>query len=112
MVLQSTHFDLVLGLDTHIVGIVTPPSPVPVPTPMPMPFVGMVFDPGGLVLGAAMSMAMSGGNPGLVFVNGLPATNCGTSVTNALTMPHNSAPGIMFMTSGMPVMEGDAELYF
>ena len=55
--LQSTFFDPVLGLDTHVVGIPAPPAPLPVPTPIPMPFVGMVFDPLGLMIGAAIGMA-------------------------------------------------------
>jgi RHS repeat-associated protein len=111
MVLQSTFFDPVVGADVHIVGVPAPPAPLPVPTPVPMAFVGIVFDPAGLLLGAAIGMALGGG-PGLVFVNGLPVTNCGTSVTNGLTMPHVSAPGIMFMDSGLPGKVGDAELYF
>jgi RHS repeat-associated protein len=109
--LQSTHLDLVVGLDVHIVALPVPPSPVPVPTPIPLPFMGMVFDPGGVLLGAAIGMA-TGSGPELVLVNGLPATNCGTGVTNALTLPHVSAPGLFFLSSGMPVMEGDAELVF
>lgn len=107
--LQSTHFDPVLGLDTHIVGIPAPPAPAPVPTPIPMPFVGMVFDPMGLVVGAAIGMA-TGGGPGLVLVNGIPATNCGTEVTNKLTMPHLPAPGVMFIPPPMP--SNDATLFF
>src|SRR5690606_17607257 len=111
MVLQSSFFDPVVGVDIHIVGIPAPPAPAPVPTPIPLPFVGLVFDPVGLAVGAAIGMAMGGG-PGIVLVNSLPVTNCGTEVTNALTMPHASAPGIMFMSNGTPVLKGDAELFF
>ncbi|PRQ02443.1 putative deoxyribonuclease RhsC [Enhygromyxa salina] len=109
MVLQSSWFDPVLGLDTHIVGVPAPPAPAPVPTPVPMPFVGMVFDPLGLAIGAGIGMAFGGG-PGLVFVNSMPVTNCGTEVTNKLTMPHIPAPGVMFIPPPMP--GNDAELYF
>ncbi|MFV8756503.1 DUF6531 domain-containing protein [Nannocystaceae bacterium ST9] len=111
MSLQSTFFDPVVGLDIHLVGLVVPPAPSPIPTPMPMAFVGLVFDPFGLLFGAAIGMLMGGG-PGIVLVNGLPATNCGTEVTNGLTMPHVSAPGVYFMKTMLPVEKGDAELYF
>ena len=43
MVLASSWYDPVVGVDIHIVLVLTPAGPVP--TPMPMPFVGMVFDP-------------------------------------------------------------------
>jgi hypothetical protein len=66
-------FDLVVGIDIHVVGILIPPSPVPVPTPVPMPFVGMVFDPITCAVGAAIHGAFAPG-PGLVLVNGLPVT--------------------------------------
>ncbi|MBN1207045.1 MAG: hypothetical protein JXB05_19325 [Myxococcaceae bacterium] len=104
--LQSSFFDPVLGVDIHIVLVPTPAGPVP--TPVPMPFVGMVFDPVGLAIGAAIGMAMGGG-PGLVLVNSMPATNCGTGVTNKLTMPHLPAPGVAF-AKGLP--GNDAELFF
>jgi RHS repeat-associated protein len=88
--------DPVLGLDTHIVLVPTPAGPVP--TPIPMPFIGMVFDP----LGGAMSLATGG----VVLVNGMPATNVGTAVTNKLTMPHLPVPGPF--AKGVP--GNDAEL--
>jgi RHS repeat-associated protein len=109
MVIQSSYYDPVMGLDTHIVGIPAPPAPAPVPTPIPMPFVGMVFDPAGLAMGAAIGMAMSG-SPGLVMVNSMPATHCGTEATNKLTMPHIPAPGVMFIPPPMP--SNDAQLFF
>ena len=108
MVLQSSFYDPVLGLDIHIVNIPVPPVPV-IPTPIPMPFVGMVFDPLGLVIGAAIGMA-TGGGPGIVLVNSMPVTNCGTEVTNKLTMPHLPLPGVAFIPPPMPGC--DAELYF
>jgi RHS repeat-associated protein len=107
--LQSSAFDPVLGVDLHLI---VPPAPAPpIPTPIPLPFVGLVFDPLGLAVGAAISLATRGG-PGLVLVNGLPVTNCMSAVTNALTLPHAAAPGIMFVSSGLPKLDGDAELFF
>lgn len=102
--LASTFFDPVLGLDTHIVLVPSPAGPVP--TPIPFPFIGMVFDPVGVAIGVGLGMALGGG-PGLVLVNGLPATNCGTGVTNKLTMPHIPAPGPFAKPPG-----NDAELLF
>ena len=104
--LQSSHFDPVLGLDIHLVMMPTPAGPVP--TPIPLPFVGMVFDPVGVALGSAIGMALGAG-PGLVLVNNLPATNAGTAVTNLLTLPHLPAPGVAF-AAGKP--GNDAELFF
>jgi RHS repeat-associated protein len=104
--LQSSFFDPVLGVDIHIVLVPTPAGPVP--TPVPMPFVGMVFDPVGLAIGAAIGMA-TGGGPGIVLVNNLPVTNAGTNVTNKLTMPHLPVPGVAF-ARGLP--GNDAELFF
>lgn len=107
--LQSTHGDPVLGLDLHLVAVPAPPTLVALQ--VPMPFVGLVFDPAGLAVGIAINLLFSGG-PGVVMVNGLPATNCGTSVTNGLTLPHPAVPGIAFLTNGLPVKVGDAELFF
>jgi hypothetical protein len=45
--------DMVLGVDIHFEMV---PMPAPVPTPIPNPFVGMVFDPAGLLVGQAMSV--------------------------------------------------------
>ncbi|ATB35060.1 hypothetical protein CYFUS_000472 [Cystobacter fuscus] len=104
--LQSSYFDPVLGLDIHIVLMPTPAGPVP--TPIPQPFVGLVFDPVGLAMGAAMGMALGSG-PGLVLVNNLPVTNAGTAVTNLLTLPHLPVPGVAF-AKGKP--GNDAELFF
>ncbi len=106
--LASTHFDPVVGVDIHIVLVPAPPSPAPIPTPIPMPFMGLVFDPFGLIVSAGLGMAMGGG-PGIVLVNGLPATNCGTEATLMLTCPHLPAPGVAFAV-GLP--GNDAELYF
>lgn len=102
--LQSSFFDPVLGIDFHLVVMPAPPTPVP----LPLPFVGLVFDPVGLAVGAAIGMAMGGG-PGLVLVNSLPVTSCGTGVTNLLTLPHLPVPGVSF-ARGKP--NDDAELLF
>ena len=106
-VIQSTFMDPVMGLDTHLVAVPSPAGPIP--TPVPMPFVGMVFDPAGLMVGAAIGMA-TGGGPGLVLVNGVPATNVGTGVTNKLTLPHLPVPGVAFIPP--PAPGNDAELMF
>ncbi|MBX3251391.1 MAG: RHS repeat protein [Myxococcales bacterium] len=112
MPIQSTFYDPVVGLDLHMVGVIVPPSPVPVPTPIPIPFVGMVFDPAGLLIGAAISMAF-GGSPGVVLVNEMPVTNCGTDVWGTLGVPHIPAPGVIFMKTMAPVYTpNDAALNF
>ena len=105
--LQSKMLDMVIGLDIHVVLVPAPPAP-PVPTPIPMPYIGMIFDPLGLAIGSAISTALSG-NPGVVLVNGMPVTNCGTEVMNRLTLPHVFAPGTSFAMGTPP---GNAELYF
>ncbi|MFL5306814.1 MAG: DUF6531 domain-containing protein, partial [Polyangia bacterium] len=91
--LASTFMDLVLGVDIHFEMV---PMPAPVPTPLPNPFVGMVFDPGGLLTGQAMSLAMAlvSGTPpkGPVLVNFMPATTCGTNAKNSLGVPHILMP--------------------
>jgi len=94
--LQSTWMDLVLGVDIHIMLVPTPVGPVP--TPLPHPFTGLVLDP----MGAAMNAAMGGG---VVLVNGLFVTNCGTGVMNI--PPHLPVPGPF--AKGIP--ENDAELW-
>lgn len=47
MLLANTHFDIVVGIDIHIVMVPTPAGPVP--TPLPHPYVGYVFDIGDLI---------------------------------------------------------------
>src|SRR6188768_2466612 len=85
--------DLVLGVDIHFEMV---PMPAPVPTPIPNPFVGMVFDPAGLLVGQAMSLAaalVSGTAPlGPVLINGLPATTVGTEALNSMGVPHILMP--------------------
>lgn len=71
-------FDIVLGVDIHIVQ---PPGPVP-PVPIPHPFVGMVYDPMEFVpiLGAS------------ILANGLPRAQAGTTVK--ATVPHIPIGGV------------------
>ncbi len=109
MTLQSTFYDPVIGLDMHLVAVPAPPTLVPVL--VPMPFVGLIYDPVGLAVGWVMGAVLDGG-PNLVVVNSMPVATCGTAVTNAMTMPHVSAPGIAFLSNGAPVKIGDAELFF
>src|SRR2546423_15606379 len=91
--LASTFMDLVLGVDIYFEMV---PMPAPVPTPIPNPFVGMVFDPAGLLVGQVMSvaMAMVSGTPplGPVLINGFPATTGGTNAINTLGGPHILIP--------------------
>ena len=73
--LASTFMDMVLGVDIHFEMV---PMPAPVPTPIPNPFVGMVFDPAGLLVGQVMSvaMAMVSGTPPLGPVRPLTSSAC------------------------------------
>ena len=58
--IAAKHFDIVMGVDVHIILIPTPGGPVP--TPIPHPFVGMMFDPNDYDMKAmAMSAASSMG---------------------------------------------------
>jgi hypothetical protein len=63
--------DPVIKIDIHRVMVPTPSGPVSVP--LPHPFVGVVFDPLGAAIGAAMGAVFGGG--GLVLINGMPAAN-------------------------------------
>ena len=51
-------------------------------TPIPNPFIGLIFDPMGLLVGQAMgyAMALATGTPptGPVLINNKPAANVGT----------------------------------
>lgn len=88
--------DMVIGVDIHYVLVPAPPSPTPIPTPLPHPFTGVVFDPVGLIVAAAISAASSValGTPfqGPVLVNNMPAANTGTECTNKIVMPHFPMP--------------------
>lgn len=91
--LASTFMDMVLGIDIHFEMV---PMPAPVPTPIPNPFVGMVFDPGGLLVGQPMSLAaalQTGQAPrGPVLINLMPATTVGANALNSLGVPHILIP--------------------
>lgn len=104
-------FDIVIGVDIHIIQ---PPGPVP-PVPIPHPFIGMVFDPMEFVpiVGAAIQVsgipraqagtAVKGMPPhfpiGGVFVK--PPSNDGEIFMGSLTIPAEFEP-LAFM--GSPVM--------
>ena len=70
----AKQFDIIMGVDTHIILIPTPGGPVP--TPLPHPFIGIVFDPITFVPIVGSS----------VWANGLPRGQAGTKVKNAV--PH------------------------
>lgn len=89
-------FDPVLGIDLHMVVI--PPSPAPVP--MPHPFIGMVFDPIGAAIGAAIGFVLGGGGP--VLINSLPVGNTGSGVVG---VPHFPM-GASFHACDIPGNEG------
>ncbi|MCB9718926.1 MAG: type II toxin-antitoxin system death-on-curing family toxin [Myxococcales bacterium] len=73
----SKWLDLVIGLDLHFE--IVPPSPSPIP--FPHPFVGVIFDPFGMVvdelIGAGMALLGAPPPPGPVLVGGVPATATG-----------------------------------
>ena len=81
--------DPVIGIDIHAVAL-PPPASVP-PTPLPHPFIGIVFDPLGAVLGAAIGRALGSGGP--VLVNGMACGNTGTAVKGLPHIP--TPPGIL-----------------
>lgn len=102
MPLAAKHFDLVVGVDVHIVML---PSPAGlVPTPMPVPFTGFVFDPMEWLPGQAT-----------VWINGMPRATAGTSVLAApghvpvggpfLKPPGNE--GEVFMGSSTVIGQGE-----
>jgi YD repeat-containing protein len=76
-------YDMVVGVDIHIVMVPTPAGPVP--TPLPHPFVGLIFDPAGFAIGSLLS-------GGAVLINNMPAANTGTEGTNKMVMPHIPTP--------------------
>jgi RHS repeat-associated protein len=98
MPLASTWFDPVIGLDIHFEIVPV----VPFPVPFPHPFVGLVFDPIGLLLGLAISNGIglaTGAQTGLrgpVLVNSLPATTTGTVAVNWILLPHFPIPPGVF----------------
>lgn len=86
----ATHFDFVLGIDTHVVLMPSPAGPVP--TPVLLPFVGHVFDPLDYVpvIGAK------------VWINGLPRAQAGSAVRACI--PHEAC-GAVFLKP--PANEGE-----
>jgi uncharacterized Zn-binding protein involved in type VI secretion len=88
-------FDMVVGVDIHFVLVPVPMAP-PIPTPLPHPFVGLIFDPAGLVVGSAIG-AVTGAFKGVTLINKMPAATTGTEATNKLVMPHfPMPPGVMW----------------
>jgi RHS repeat-associated protein len=89
--LASKFFDPVVGVDIHFE--LTPMGP---PAPFPNPFIGLIFDPMGLLVGQALGYAeavYAGTAPkGPVLINGLAAANVGTSAQNSLGTPHILIP--------------------
>jgi RHS repeat-associated protein len=89
--LASRFLDPVVGIDIHFEL-----TPMGVPAPFPNPFIGLTWDPGGLLVGQAMgyAMALATGTPptGPVLINLRPATNVGTEATNSLGVPHILIP--------------------
>lgn len=93
MSLASSWMDMVVGIDIHLELV---PMPAPTPTPFPHPFVGLVFDPVGMIMGeiTAALMALATGAPpqptGLVLIGVMPATCTGDEVS--MPVPHIFIP--------------------
>jgi RHS repeat-associated protein len=105
MLPAAKHFDLVLGIDVHIVLV---PGVPPVPTPVPIPFTGLLFDPMDYLPGGAT-----------VRINGLPRAHAGTA---AIAMPPHvpiggpflkppANDGELFMGSSSVVVDGEPQGY-
>ena len=104
-------FDIVMGVDMHIIQ---PPGPVP-PLPIPHPFVGIVFDPmefipivGASILVSGVPRAQAGtavkGMPPHIPIGGVfvkPPGNEGEIFMGSLTIPAEGEP-LAFM--GSPVL--------
>jgi RHS repeat-associated protein len=99
-------FDPCIGIDIHLV--IVPPSPSPVP--LPHPFIGLVFDPAGLIVGAAIGGAIAAATgsafKGPVVVNSLPCAHTGLQTTNKMTMPHIPTPPGVSFAKGLPANDG------
>ncbi len=101
MMLAAKQYDIVMGVDIHIIQ---PPGPVP-PIPIPHPFIGMVFDPIDFIpiVGAT------------IIVNGIPRAQAGTAAKDI--PPHIPLGGVfvkppanegeMFMGSSTVLAEGE-----
>src|SRR6185436_20060539 len=102
MTLASSWLDLVIGVDIHNELVPTPGGPVP--TPIPQPYIGLIGDPKGMPFAyrcnAATSLVMGGGvpPPGVVLVNGFPATTTGEVAYNTPLLPHlPMPPGVAYV---------------
>ncbi|MFO0588737.1 MAG: DUF6531 domain-containing protein [Polyangiaceae bacterium] len=93
-------FDLVIGIDVHLVMVPSPTGLTPVP--LPHPFIGIVWDPVGAAVAACLSLVFGGGP---VYVNGLDAANPGTEV-KALVPHFPMPPGVSFSPSDRPDNKG------
>ena len=83
---------MVVGLDLHMEMV---PTPAPVPTPFPHPFMGIVFDPMGLIMDELIAQVTAWVtdtpvDPGKVWIAGMPATVTGDEVS--MPVPHIFIP--------------------
>jgi RHS repeat-associated protein len=92
MAQAAKFFDIVIGIDMHLVQVPTPAGPVPVP--LPHVFIGFVWDPIGALLGGHG-----------VFINGIRAATTGTAV-RALIKHFPTPPGVAFHPSDVPGNDG------
>src|SRR5262245_22583256 len=91
----AKQWDLVIGVDTHLVMV---PSPLgPIPTPLPHLFTGVVYDPLGLAIAAASAGIGIGGG---VLINRSPVANTRTEVRGFAHIP--TPPGTAFAPSDQP----------
>ncbi|HMA63815.1 MAG TPA: DUF6531 domain-containing protein, partial [Chitinispirillaceae bacterium] len=103
-------FDMVIGVDIHWVNIPALPAP-PIPTPLPHPFIGLIFDPAGLAMGAAIGGIM-GSFKGVTLINKMPAAATGTEATNKLVMPHIfMPPGLGWAPMSMPMPGNEGSIF-
>ncbi len=92
MSIASKWLDIVVGLDLHMEMV---PTPAPVPTPFPHPFMGLIFDPMGLIMDELIAQVTAWAtdtpvDPGKVWIAGLPATVTGDEVS--MPVPHIFIP--------------------
>lgn len=103
MLPAAKHFDIIMGVDVHIVMVPTPAGPVP--TPLPNPFIGMVYD----LMDYIPIMGAT------VMVNGMMRAQAGTEVKNVpchlpIPGPFQKPPaneGEMFMGSMTVLADGE-----
>ncbi len=97
----AKEFDVVIGVDIHLVMVPTPAG-AQVPTPLPHPFVGVVYDPIGNFIGAVLGKVFGSGGP--VYVNGLHAAGTGTAVRGRSHFP--TPPGTSWGPGEKPGNDG------